>query len=108
MRVGHAVERHGPAGAAWRPIAGAGEGRPGLDLEVVRRRLLARQPERAHNAVLFRQPITTLDEHLSRGLRIEALAELVDGFGTADPDDEATLEASELRFGPPVLRPPAF
>jgi len=111
MRVGHAVERHGPAGAPWRLVASGAEGRPWLDLEIVRRRLLARNPERAHNAVLFRQPVTTLDDHLARGVRIEALAELVEGFETArspDPDDDAVLDPDDLRFGPPILRPPAF
>jgi fumarylacetoacetate (FAA) hydrolase len=61
--------------------------------------------------VLFRQPISTLDEHLARGLRIESLAELVEGFealGAADPDDDAVLDGGDLRFGPPILRPPAF
>ncbi len=111
MRVGHARERHGPAGAPWRLVAAGGEGRPWLDLDVVRRRLISRDPNREHNAVLFRQPVTTLDDHLARGLRIEALAELVDGFealGPPDPDDDAVLEAADLRFGPPVQRPPAF
>ncbi len=111
MRVGHAVERHGPAGGPWRLVASAGEGRPWLELEVVRRRLVGRDPRLAHNSVLFRQPITTLDEHLSRGLRIDALGELVEGFsalGSADPDDDAVLDASDLWFGAPILRPPAF
>jgi len=111
MRVGHAVERHGPAGAPWRLVASGGEGQSWLDLEVVRRRLLARDPRREHNAVLFRQPITTLDDHLARGLRIEPLAELVEGFealGAADPDDDAVLDGADLHFGPPILRPPAF
>jgi len=111
MRVGHAVERHGPAGAPWRLVASGAEGRPWLDLEIVRRRLLARDPQRAHNAALFRQPITTLDDHLARGLRIEALAELVEGFdaaGSPDPDDDAVLDVADLRFGAPILRPPAF
>ena len=35
-----------------------------LDLEVARRALVARDPARAHNSALFRQPITTLDAHL--------------------------------------------
>jgi fumarylacetoacetate (FAA) hydrolase len=113
MRVGHARELHGPVGAPWRLVASGGSSGPDswLDLEVVRRRLLARDPRRAHNKLLFRQPITTLDEHLARGLRIEALAELVEGFdalGAPDEDDDAVLEAVDLRFGPPVLRPPAF
>jgi fumarylacetoacetate (FAA) hydrolase len=113
MRVAHVRERHGPAGASWRLAAAATpDGAPWLDLEVVRRRLVAADARRAHNAILFRQPITTLDEHLERGLRIEALAELVDGFaadgGPRDADDEAVLDEADLAFGPPVLRPPSF
>jgi fumarylacetoacetate (FAA) hydrolase len=85
---------------------------PWLDLEVVRRRLVASDPRRAHNELLFRRPLTTLDDALSRGLRIEALAELVEGFmasdGAADPEDAAVLDEADLAFGPPVLRPPAF
>jgi fumarylacetoacetate (FAA) hydrolase len=79
---------------------------------VVRRRLVAADARRAHNAILFRQPLTTLDGVLARGIRIEGLAELVDGFasggGTRGDDDDAVLEESELAFGPPILRPPAF
>ena len=112
MRVAHVHELHGPAGQPWRLAAAAGEGHPWLDLEVVRRRLLAADSRRGHNSVLFRQPISTLDDHLGRGLRIEALAELIDGFeslgGARDEDDDAVLESADLRFGPPVLRPPAF
>ena len=112
MRVGHVRERHGAAGAPWRLAAsGAGAG-SWLDLEVVRRRLLAADPPRAHNASLFRQPVTTLDDHLARGLRTEALAELVEGFASAggphDDDDDAVLAAADLAFGPPILRPPSF
>ena len=77
----------------------------------MRRRLLAADERRAHNSVLFRQPITTLDAHLARGLRIEALGEIVDGFaatgGARDPDDEAVLGEAHLAFGPPVLPPPS-
>ncbi len=112
MRVGHVRELHGPAGQPWRLAAAPSGGGSWLDLEVVRRRLLAADPERSHNAVLFRQPITTLDDHLDRGLRIEALGELIDGFavsgGARNGSDDAVLEASDLRFGPPILRPPAF
>ena len=82
-----------------------------LDLEITRRRLLARDPNREHNAVLFRQPITSLDDHLARGLRVEALAELIDGAASTDgsaADDDAVLSVGDLRFGPPILRPPAF
>jgi fumarylacetoacetate (FAA) hydrolase len=112
MRVGHVRERHGAAGAPWRLAASTAPDGQWLDLEVVRRRLVTADPRRAHNAVLFRQPITTLDDHLARGLRIEALGELVEGFaadgGSLPPDDDAILDAADLAFGPPILRPPSF
>jgi fumarylacetoacetate (FAA) hydrolase len=112
MRVAHVRELHGPIGQAWRLAAAAGDGQPWLDLEVVRRRLLAADPRRGHNSVLFRQPIATLDHHLARGLRIEALAELVDEFARSGAargeDDDAVLDGADLDFGPPILRPPAF
>ena len=69
---------------------------------------MVEDPRRAHNAVLFRQPITTLDEHLARGLRVEALADVVDGYAAADEDDEAVLDADDLVFGPPILQPPSL
>lgn len=114
MRIAHVRERHGPAGAPWRLAAAPIEGDAWLDLEPARRRLVSVDPRRAHNSVLFRQPITTLDDALGRGLRIEALGELLDGFASAgggkalDPDDDAVLGAANLAFGPPVLRPPSF
>ena len=113
MRIAHVRERHGAAGAPWRLAATpSADGGPWLDLEVVRRRLVAQDPRRAHNSVLFRQPITTLDEHLARGLRIEALAELVEGFaaagGARDEDDDAALSEADLAFGAPILRSPTF
>jgi len=119
MRIAHVRERHAPAGAPWRlaaALGGPAAANPGprhwLDLEVARRRLVAADTRRSHNSVLFRLPILTLDEHLARGLRVEALAELIGGAATArgepDPDDEAVLDALDLRFGPPILRPHAF
>ena len=113
MRIAHVRERHGAAGAPWRLAAArTWQDGPWLDLEVVRRRLVAAEPQRAHNAILFRQPITTLDAHLSRGLRIEAIGELVDGFeaggGARDADDDAVLLEADLAFGPPILQPPSF
>ena len=107
MRVGHVRERNGAAGAPWRLAASAG-GSTWLDLEIVRRRLVAADPRRAHNSILYRQPITILDDHLARGLRIDALAELVDGFAARAEDDDAVLDPADLAFGPPVLRPPSF
>ena len=92
-------------------MASSGAGQPWLDLEVARRRLVAADSRRAHNAILFRQPLTTLDDVLERGLRIEALAEIVDGAAAAGPrddDDDAFLDEAQLAFGPPILRPPSF
>ena len=118
MRIAHVRERNAPAGAPWRLAAALGPGAAGqseprrwLDVEVARRRLAARDPERAHNSDLFRQPLTTLDALLERGLRVAALGEIVElegGHDAVDPDDDAILDAADLRFGPPILRPPAF
>ena len=110
MKIAHVRERHGPAGAPWRLAAALGGSDPGrwLDLEIARRRLAAADPRRGHNSVLFRQPLGTLDDHLARGLRVEALAELVEGFAPREEDDDAVLDADDLAFGPPVLRPPSL
>ena len=110
MRVAHVREHHAPIGAPWRLAASATLAGPWLDLEPARRRLVAGDARLAHNSALFRQPLTTLDDVLARGFRIEALRELVDGVGGAaiDPDDDLVLAEPELAFGPPVLRPPSF
>jgi fumarylacetoacetate (FAA) hydrolase len=115
MRIAHVRERHAPAGATWRLAAQSGgtvDSDAWLDLEVARRRLAAADPRRAHNSSLFRQPVTTLDDVFARSLRIEALGEILEGFAPAaaalDPDDDAVLGASNLAFGPPILRPPTF
>ena len=107
MRVAHVRERHAPAGAPFRLAAALDkEGRQWLDLEPARRRAAARDERLAHNSVLYRQPITTLDAHLARGLRVEALAEIVELLGSRiEPDDDALLEAADLTFGPPILQP---
>src|SRR3989337_2360876 len=102
MRLAHVREIHAPAGAPWRlPPPPPHGGRPrrardrgarrGLDLDPARRRLVTADPRRAHNAVLFRQPVTTLDEHLARGLRVAALGQIVEGYAGAADDDEAQL-----------------
>jgi fumarylacetoacetate (FAA) hydrolase len=112
MRIGHVRERHAPAGTPWRLALAAAGSTAWLDAEVVRRRLIAGDPRRAHNAILFRQPLTTVDDVMARGLRLAALAELAEGFaaggGARDEDDDAALDPADLAFGPPVLRPPAF
>ena len=119
MILAHIQQLHAPAGTPWR-LAAALPSTKGsrhdpdrwLDLERARRRLLAEDPERGHNSALFRTPLTTLDAHLAAGLRVAALAELVEGFALSGADDgsddEALLETSDLRFGPPILRPPSL
>ena len=112
MRIAHVRERTAPAGAPWRLAAVLDPGNARwLDLEMARRRLVAADPGLAHNAPLFRSPVTTLDDHFARGLRVEALRELVDGAladAPPDDDDDVVLDAADLDFGPPVLRPPSF
>ena len=110
MKIAHVRERHGPAGSRWRLAAAIDDGdAPGrwIDLDVARRRAIVGDARIAHNDPLFRQPITTLDDLLARGLRLEALRELVEGFEPR-PDDGAVLAAGELAFGPPILRPPSL
>jgi len=111
VKVAHVRERYAPAGAPWRLAAALDPGETParwLDLESARRRAAGVDPRLAHSAILFRQPITTLDDHLARGLRVEALRDIVEGFRQRDADDDAILEAADLAFGPPILRPPAF
>ena len=103
MKIAHVREQVAPAGAPWRlATAVDADGTRWLDLEEARRALVAAEPARAHNSTLFRQRITTLDAHLAGGLRVDALADLLE----ADVQEE--LDASVLRFGPPILAPPSF
>ena len=111
MKIAHVRERHAPAGAPWRLVAALDGGdAPGrwVDLEVARRRAVRADPTLAHDSALHRQPVTTLDDHLARGLRVDALRDLIDGFEPRADDDEAVLEAADLAFGAPVLRPPSL
>ena len=111
MRIAHVRERTAPAGTPWR-LAAARDSGPSpmawLDLEAARLGMLVEDSRLAHNSVLFRQPITTLDDHLARGLRVDALGEVLDGYAGAEADDEANLDAMDLVFGPPILRPPSL
>jgi fumarylacetoacetate (FAA) hydrolase len=119
MKIAHVREVHAPAGAPWR-LAAALDGAPEpaslvpptewLDLEIARRRAVAADPRLAHNSALHRAPVTTLDDHLAAGSRVAALADLVGGFVRRgnDEDDDAVFSAADLRFGPPVLRPPSI
>ncbi|MEO6208112.1 MAG: fumarylacetoacetate hydrolase family protein [Candidatus Limnocylindrales bacterium] len=109
MRLAHVRDRHAPEGAPWRMVAALDrEGDRWIDLEIARRRAIRARPTLEHDATLYRQPVTTLDDHLSRGLRVAALADLVEDFVARDGDDEALLDATAVRFGPPVLRPPTI
>ena len=107
MRLAHVRHRHAPAGAPWRLAAALPDGAR-LDLEPARRRAIARHPTLEHDSSLFRQPITTLDEGLRRGLRVAAYGEIIDRFERADEDDDAILDVAGSRFGPPILTPPSF
>lgn len=103
MKIAHVRERNAPAGASWRLAAALdADGTRWLDLEQARRSLLAGDDRLAHNSALFRQPVTTLDDHMRAGLRVDALRDLL-----AASTDEA-LEADELAFGPPILEPPSL
>jgi fumarylacetoacetate (FAA) hydrolase len=112
VKVAHIREQRAPAGTPWRLAAALDLGEAParwLDLEIARRRAITADPNLAHDAALFRQPVTTLDDQLGRGLRIEVLGELLDSFaGARDEEDEAVLDVEEIDFGPPVLRPPSL
>jgi fumarylacetoacetate (FAA) hydrolase len=106
VRVAHVRERHAPAGGGFRlAVALDPDGHRWLDLEPARRRALRRDERLGHNSTLFRQPVTTLDDHLARGLRVAALAEILDRFESTGEDDDTVLERADLRFGSPILRP---
>src|SRR6266540_2799890 len=111
MRIAHVRERHGPVGTPWRLAAALdNDDATWLDLDLARRRRVAADATLAHNSVLHRQPVTTLDDHLARGLRVAALAELLERFepGGGPDEDDAVLDAADLAFGPPILRPPSL
>jgi fumarylacetoacetate (FAA) hydrolase len=107
MKIGHVRELHAPAGTTWRLAAALADGRHWIDLETARRRAVAANPNLAHDSLLHRVPLSTLDELLGRGLRIDSLADIVDGFAPrGEPEeDDAVLEVDDVAFGPPVLRP---
>jgi fumarylacetoacetate (FAA) hydrolase len=110
VKLAHVRERNAPAGAPWRLAAGLDAVEIGLhwlDLERARRRLGTSDPGLGHNRPVFRQPVTTLDDHLARGLRIAVLGEIVERFvpRAAPGEDDAVLESDGLAFGPPLLQP---
>jgi fumarylacetoacetate (FAA) hydrolase len=108
VKIAHARERHAPAGTPFRLHAALDDaGARWLDLEVARRRALRRNEGLAHNELVFRQPVTTLDDHLARGLRVEVLAALLERFEPTD-DDDAISDSADLSFASPILRPPSL
>ena len=103
MKIAQVRERNAPAGTPWRLAAALNnDGTHWLDLEDARRAMVVAEPGRAHNSSLFRQPITTLDAHLANGLRVDALADLLEA------NAEEPMDASVLDFGPPILAPPSL
>jgi fumarylacetoacetate (FAA) hydrolase len=105
MKIAHVRQTDAPAGTPWRLAAASEKGdapQRWLDLEPVRRLQVQADPRLAHNSVLHRQPLTTLDALLARGLRVEVLRELVEAGG------ESSLDGSDLDFGPPILQPPSL
>lgn len=103
MKIAHVREQDAPAGTPWRLASALDpDGQRWLDLEEARRALVAAQPARAHNSALFRKPVTTLDTHLANGLRVDALADLLEA------DGDEPMDASVLQFGPPILAPPSL
>jgi len=108
MRLAHVREHHAAAGSPWRLAAALdADNATWLDLEIARRRANAADRNLEHDSLLHRLPVTTLDDHLARGLRVATLEDLVDGFEPRE-DDEAVIEAADVAFGPPVLRPRSF
>ncbi|MBA3687278.1 MAG: fumarylacetoacetate hydrolase family protein [Chloroflexi bacterium] len=71
----------------------------------MRRSQVQADPRLAHNSRLHRQPLTTLDALLARGLRVAALSELAEAAASAE---EPALDVADLEFGPPVLEPPTL
>ncbi|HEY8921180.1 MAG TPA: fumarylacetoacetate hydrolase family protein [Candidatus Limnocylindria bacterium] len=107
MKIAHVRETHAPAGTPWRLAAALEPGdspQRWLDLDPARRDQVAADQRLAHNSALFRQPLTSLDDLLARGLRVSTLGEIVAGAGA----DAHTLDAADLAFGPPILNPPSL
>jgi fumarylacetoacetate (FAA) hydrolase len=103
MKIAHVRETTAPSGTPWRLAAALDAGDAPvkwLDLEPIRRSQVQADPRLAHNSALHRQPLTTLDALLARGLRVAVLGELVEAG-----EEEWILEAADLVFGPPILQP---
>ena len=110
MRLAHVRPRVADGGDPWRLVAALDRaGGYWIDLELARRRAVDAD-RRVGGTALHGTPVTTLDAHLARGLRVAALTELVDGFAPhgAPADDPAILDGDRVQFGPPILDPPSF
>ena len=108
MRLAHVREHHAAAGTPWRLAAALdADNATWLDLEIARRRANAANRNLEHDSILHRQPVTTLDDHLMRGMRVAVLEELLDGFEPRE-DDDAVVDAADVAFGPPILQPPSI
>lgn len=112
MKLAHVQEVGAPAETGWQLAAMLPDG-DWLDLEAARRWMRVNGGG-LRNSGVFDMPITTLDAHLNRGLRIEALRRLVEAvaarFESLEPDPALKLSMSSeaVSFGPPLLRPSSF
>ena len=117
MRIAHVRERHAPAGAPWRLAAAPVRGRPhrttrhaGSTSRSPGGGLSPPVPSLAHDASLHRQPLTTLDDLLARGLRVEALRRPGRWLrARGDDDDAGVLDGRRPRLraaGPPAAVDP--
>ena len=104
VRLAHVRERHAPTGAPWRLAAALDAGdapRRWLDLEAARRRAVASHAELAHNELMFRRPIRTLDDHLAAGPSRRRVA----GDGGAVRTTRANRTRTRLSSTTPTLVP---
>src|SRR3954469_15526365 len=105
MRLAHVRALDAPPGFPWRLAAAIdGEGHRWLDLEQARERAIATRPTLARTD-LHGDPVSTLDGHPARGLRVSALRDVSAGFAPRRGDPPGILAVAGLRFGPPILAP---
>ncbi len=106
MRLAHVRDRHAPAGTPWRLVVAVGDPPTRWqDLERLRRTAIRARPSLEHDLAVFRRPVTTLDDHLAHGLRVAALAEVVEHGAAVDGERADALGNDDLVFGPPILHP---
>lgn len=101
MRLAH-VRPLRDAARPWRLAAALDpDGTIWFDLETARLAVIDAGGRR--DDPVFAAPISTIDHHLSRGLRVAELEPLLAGAARVEP-----LAAGDLAFGPPILEPVAF